>query len=279
MKKKIKKLTSCPKITSCKATDEGVYLAWTEVDQAERYTVRRSDSFDGDFHIVEKAHALEYTDTTVPEKNKTYWYKIYAVKKVSKKKTLVKESSSVFAVLSDIPAPDSLSFEAGEEGKVCIRWNFSGKAEKFIICRRNGYSNQVMPLGETTENFFCDENLVSGQLYYYSIQAVTEGEEGSLYGNFCAPFPVANIDCGEIYSVKKRFGKANITVRIVAGADGYILERSADGENFEEIARNEGETAIRFTDKLTSARFYRTRAYKNVGDGEIVSPASESVKC
>lgn len=278
MKKRLKKLDSCPKIISCGAADgKGIKISWTEVSQAEKYAVKRSDSFGGKFEIIGWTKALEYIDEETAE-NKTYWYRAYAVKKVSKKRTLVKESSSACAVVSSIPAPDSLRLEIGTDGKICIRWDFSEKADKFILLRRNGYSNQSVPVGETKENFFCDETLVSGQLYYYCVQSVVESDQGSKHGNLSEPFPVVNLDCGEVYSVKKRFGKANITARVVAGADGYILERGTDGENFEEIARNEGETAIRFTDKVSSARFYRTRAYKIVGEDTIISPASESVK-
>lgn len=278
MKNKIKKLDSCPKITSCCGTQEKeIKITWTEVAQAEKYAIKRCDSYGGKFEVIGWTKGLEYADKDLTE-DKTYWYKIFAVRKVSKKRKLVKESSSSCAVVSSLPAPYGLECELGNDEKVCIKWQADENADSFILLCRNGYSNQSVPVGETKVKCFYVENLVSGQLFYYSVQAVFKGEEGEKYSAFCEEFPVANLDCGEVYSLKKRFGKTSITVRVVAGADGYILERSTDGENFEEIARNEGETAIHFTDKFSGTRYYRTRAYKTVGEREIVSPASAGRK-
>ena len=78
--------------------------------------------------------------------------------------------------------------------------------------------------------------------------------------------------------------RVNLSLRLVAGADGYIIERSLgkDGE-YSEVARTDSGFELRIQDKAPKAFktcYYRCKAYKTVGDTvfESVASAPKAVK-
>ena len=114
--------------------------------------------------------------------------------------------------------------------------------------------------------------------YYYSLQSL----DGEKQGKFSEEACDVCLDSGEIISAKARiFKKVDLKARIVAGADGYIFEKSSDGENFEKIAQTESDTDLRYTDKVKksfSVYYYRVKAYKNVDGKLVISKPSKAVK-
>ncbi len=272
-----KKLKVCPRITDTSVTDKGeIRIEWTEVPGADKYAVTRSTENDGDFERLAWAKKTDYTDKTA-KKNITYWYRIIAVKALENKKTSKKKSPVASQIVSDIPAPDSLKVRA-KGAKIELRWKCPAGISSFRVYRRNDNFDQLLPVSRVEGDSFTDENIARGQLYHYSVQSLC----GDGQGNFSEETCCVSLDSGELVEVKARLlKKVDLKARIVAGADGYIFERSTDGENFEEITRTASDVALRFTDsvkKAFSVYYYRVRAFKNVGGETVVSKPSRAVK-
>ena len=274
------KLKTFPKIKSISVTDEGhVKLTWSKVALAEKYDIKRSESPSGPFTHIEWAKKPEFTDETV-EKNITYWYKVIAWKRMEGKKTSTKASAVKPVVISDIPAVTELVAQTKDK-KIKLTWE-KGEGEHFFIYRRSDHFSRPVYIGETDKSSFTDEHPVSGQAYHYTVQCAKKGEEKLLHGNFSTEADAVFLDGTEILSAKKSLGKLlNISARIVAGSDGYILEKSdsKDGE-YKEIARSEDITGVFFEHKLTSrfkTAYYRICAYKMIGEKEFRGAYSPAV--
>lgn len=277
-----KKLKACPKITETSVVDKNkIRICWTSVPEAEKYGVKRSLEPDGEYETLKWIKDTTYTDATV-SKDVTYWYKIVASKTLEGKKTSKKSSPVVAEIVSDILSPAELVAVPSGQNKIKLSWNSPEKNYTFVINRRNDFFNQILPVGKVEKTAFTDKDIVAGQVYHYSVQSVVKDENGLREGNFSKEVSCIYLDCGQIVEIKKgALGRVFIQVRIVAGADGYILERGSDGKSFEEVGRTDSGTALRFADKagkLFGTYYYRTRAFKFIGEKEYISEASEAVK-
>lgn len=269
-----KKLKLCPVITETSVTDKGeIRVKWTEVPTTDKYAVKRSESPDGEFELIAWSKGTEYVDKSV-KKDVTYWYRIVALKVLKNKRNSKKTSPVVAQVVSSIPAPENLKVRSSDN-KIKIEWKPPENINTFLVYRRNAYFNQTMPVSVVKGKSFVDNDLICGQLYHYSIQSI----DGSRHGNFSREISGVCLGSGEIVFAKARlFKKTDLKARIVAGADGYIFERSEDGESFTEIARTDSDISIRYTDRVDKAfkvYYYRVKAYKKVGDKTFISSPSK----
>ncbi len=272
-----KKLKVCPQITQTSVTDNGeICVRWTEVPEADKYAVQRSEKVDGEFERVAWAKSCVYIDKTVKE-NTTYWYRIVAVKELENKKKSKKTSPVTAMIVSAVPAPDCLVAES-KGANIRLDWKSPSGINEFLVYRRNEHFNQLLPLCSVKGNKFIDNSAVQGQVYHYSVQSLC----GNGQGNFSKEVSCVSLDSGEIVYAKSRFlKKVDLKARIVAGADGYIFERSEDGESFEEIAKTDSDVSLRYTDtvkKAFSVYYYRVKAYKNACGKSFISKPSKSIK-
>ena len=268
----IEKLKVSPKIKSIAVTEERhIALKWSKVPLAEKYAVKRATEAGGEFEHLTWVKKCEFTDETA-EENTTYWYKITAWKKLEGKKTSTKTSGVKAAVISDIKAPEKISVESkGKKVAVELKWKNAEGTDGCIIGRRNDFFSQIIPVGKVCGESFIDEGIVTGQPYHYCLQCFKKGEEKELHGNFSAEYHCIHLDSGRVLEAKSAMGKkVNLSLRLVAGADGYIIERSdkKDGE-YTEVAKTDSGFELRISDKAPKAfktYYYRCKAYKTVAD-------------
>ena len=277
-----KKLKVNPKITEATVIDSAkISLCWTAVPGADKYCVKRSETPDGEYEIIRWTTETSYTDADV-KKDVTYWYNVVAVKILKRKRTSKKTSPTVAAIISDIPSPCEVAVAPVGQSAIRLSWKSPLKGCTFIINRRNDFFDQIIPIGRVERTKFIDKDVTSGQVYHYSVQSLLSDEDGCREGNFSEQVSCICLDCGQIIQAKTAaFGRVYIQVRIVAGADGYILERSTDKENFREVGRTSSGTDLRFrdkADKMFATYYYRTRAYKLIDGEEFISKSSETVK-
>lgn len=276
-----KKLRVCPKIIHTTVSGGGINLQWTEVPGAEKYCVKRSDSSNGEYETVKWVKETAYTDKAVKE-NKTYWYRIIAQKNLDGKKTSKTASPIAAKIFSSIPAPSDIKASCNSKGVIKLKWKADDNITCFVVNRRNDFFEQIIPIGKVKGNKFTDKDVVSGQIYHYSVQSITETPTGTMEGNYSKEVSCVFVDKSEILQAKAAlFKNVDLKVRIVAGADGYIFERSEDGKSFYEVGRTESGTDIRLRDKAEKAfcvYYYRVRAYKKLDGKEVVGEESQKVK-
>lgn len=279
----IDKLKECPRLNTVKGNnDDGtVILTWTKVDGAEKYAVKRADSEKSDFEHIAWSKKTKFIDDTVEPYN-TYHYKIMAWKKLEGKKTSTRTSSARAVIISDVKVPKNVQLTPDADGSINIRWDKVRGASKYIVLRRNSLCTDLLTVGITEKCSFKDECVVSGQPYYYGVQAVNVEDGVEKPGKWSKQIPTVHLDCGEILSCEASFGKKiSLSFRIVAGADGYIVERSdkKDG-GFCEVGRTGGQTSVEFQDKVPKSLktyYYRVKALKQVNETEFISFASKKV--
>lgn len=273
-----RKLRGRPKIKKIKAVGENqLKIVWTAVEGAERYGVYRKEKVDGEFKRIKWKKKRSFIDNV--ERDKTYWYKIVAHKTLDGKKKSTKDSGIRAAIISDIKPVGNLTAQP-EKNKVKLFWDKNEDASKYIVYRRNDFFSQMLPVAQVEKPTFEDEKVVSGQVYHYCVQCVYENDEIVKQGKFSKKAHCVCLDCGEILSAKVSGRKVSFSLRLVAGADGYILERSngKTGE-FSEVARTKSNLNMAVSDKAPNhfkTYFYRVRSYKTIKDKEFISePCSE----
>lgn len=265
------KLTAFPVIKSVKVNEsKAVELKWTKVPLAEKYDIKRSENPNGDFVHLGWAKGTKFADDTA-QRNITYWYKVVAWKRLEGKKTSQKASYVRPVCLSGIPAAENLT-ACIKDGKVHLTWE-SEEGDRFYIYKKLQNVSRLFYVGQTDTKEFCDENTVSGQAYLYAVQTVKLKGTRELHGKFSKKVAGVFIDTTDIVSLRTTVSKrVYIDLKVVAGADGYILERSEQKDTgFEEVARSNGIVALSFEDKLPSrfkSYYYRACAYKIINETE-----------
>ncbi len=275
------KLKKSPKIKKIAINENGaVSLSWSKVEGAEKYAVKRATSPTGEYETVLWVKKLEYTDEAI-EKDTTYWYKITAWKKLEGKKTSTKTSGVMAVVSTDIKAPKDIKITPQKKPVIKIQWKNTQGVDGCIISRRNDFYKQILPIDKVKGESYTDEGIVSGQVYHYSLQYFKDGEK-TKQGAFSKEIDCIHLDSGCVLSVKGSLSKKKtLSLRLVAGADGYILFRSdkKDGE-FKEVARTSSGFDLRITDKipkLFKTYYYAVCAYKTVNEREFRSHNSKIV--
>ena len=277
------KLKVSPAIKSISVTDEkNLLIKWTKVAGAEKYAVKRAVDPSGEFEHLTWVKKCEFTDETAAE-NKAFWYKITAWKKLEGKKTSTKTSGVKAGIVSDIKAPEGVTAKAEpKKTAITLKWKNTDGALGCVIGRRNDFFSQIVPVATVKGSSFTDEGIVTGQVYHYSLQYFKKGEDSDLYGNFSEEVHCIHLDPGKILGARALHGKkAEISLRLVAGADGYIIERSdsADG-TYDEVGRTKDGFELKFYDKAPKAfrtYYYRTVSFKNVGDTVFKSVPSRII--
>ena len=123
--------------------------------------------------------------------------------------------------------------------------------------------------------------VISGQVYHYCVQCVYADGENEKHGKFSPKVHAVCLDSGKILAHKTSGRTTSFSLRLVAGADGYILERSENKDgDFTEIARTESNLELAIKDKAPShfkTYFYRVRSFRNVKEEVFYSDGSEVV--
>lgn len=276
------KLKTSPKFKSITINeDKKPVLKWTKVEGAEKYGIKRALSDTGAFEHVAWTKKLEFTDEEAPA-DTMLRYKIQAHKILEGKKASTKMSAVKAAVISEIPAPEGLSATAEGSDRIALCWKKVEGATGYIISKRNDFYSQILPVARVNTNEYEDAGIVSGQAYHYSVQPFIASEDSERQGNFSDEVHCVNLDKGEILSARALMGKKiELKLRIVSGADGYILERSeAKDGSFTQVQKSEDITAVEFIDRVEKSiktYYYRAVAYKTVNGAIFKSKPCEIV--
>ncbi len=277
------KIKVSPKIKSIGLTEERqLAIKWSKVAGAEKYAVKRATDPSGEFEHLTWVKKCEFTDETA-EENTVYWYRITAWKKLEGKKTSTKTSGVKAGVISDIAPPEFVSAKAeNKKTAITLKWKKLKGTDGCVVGRRNDFFSQIVPVAEVSGDSFTDEGIVTGQPYHYSLQYFKKDGDKILYGNFSEEAHCIHLDSGRVLSQKALFGRrVELSFRLVAGADGYIIERSdsKDGE-FIEVGRTKDGLDFRFCDRVPKALttyYYRSRAFKVVCDKQYTGVPSKAV--
>ncbi len=277
------KLKKDPRIKNITvAEDKYVHLSWIKIKGATKYAVKRSTSPDGDFELIKWVKKTKFTDKTA-EENVTYWYSIVAWKRIDSSTVSKRFGKAESIVISDIPAPEKVALTGGRKTEIKLSWEKPKGYKGCIISRRNDFRTRVMPLAVAEGKSYKDTEIVTGQPYHYVLQYFKTEGENTLQGNFSEEFDCIHLDCGSILSAKRfPMGKVKLSLRLVAGADGYIVYGSDKEEGeYREILRSKDafDLDLRYKpSKAFGSSYYKVAAYRVIDGKEFRSVMSDAVK-
>lgn len=278
----VSKIKERPRIKTIDIIENNqIAIKWTKVEGAEKYAVKRSLGDSKSFERIAWSKKCNFIDADVP-KDMTVRYIIMAYRKNGNEKASTKSSLARVGIVSEIPASEKVKARA-DDGHIVVKWREVEGANGYIISRKSEFYSQMVTVGRTKKLKYIDDNVVPGQFYRYYVQALIKDAKGERCGNFSSSGRAVILDSGEILEHKVSVGRrVSFSLRIVSGADGYILERSEEPEGpFEEVIRTKENTQVDICDKVPKSMktyYYRTMAYKVIKEKEFRSPPTKTVK-
>lgn len=163
---------------------------------------------------------------------------------------------------------------------VKLTWDAVDEADGYQIYRKGyGADNYklVASINNSKTNSYIDENLESGNGYYYKIRTVTNGK----YGEFSKEvMGIAKIGTTAITDLQTFFASVRLTWEKVDGATGYQVQYAPVGGTYETaVTVSSGSTTTAVVSKLESETEYkfRVRPIKEIGGYTSYSSYSEAV--
>lgn len=158
-------------------TIEGVNLSWSADPEAASYNVMRK-TLSGDAELVAKTTGTNYVDKGVVS-NTLY---TYYVNSVSQDGTVSAESAALMGVSITYYAAPRLSGISNVSTGVKIKWKKTADGQKYRILRK-GSTGSFKKLADTTELFWIDTAVQSGETYTYTVASLDQAGKkvGSAY--------------------------------------------------------------------------------------------------
>jgi fibronectin type 3 domain-containing protein len=217
-----------------------ILIEWKEVPQCDYYRVFRSDNKNGGFsEIVSNITSTNYTDTSVPVRDKKYFYCIQAISNNDGEGDLSDVADGI--ALEDIPLPPvTVNATDGIYGnKVDITWAAADKASMYALYRAvdndgvaetDDSSEYELVAANITELLYEDTTVIVNQLYRYKVAAISSGGEGeksnSCAGKSKSGAPIQTPAPQNLRATDGDYDIITITWDAVTSATAYSLYRS-----------------------------------------------------
>lgn len=275
-----------PELTRLAETDENtVALFWRETPGAQQYIVEKLNRETGLFDKIARLAETEltYIDEDV-QTAQVYTYRITAKRVKNDGSLMLRRGAPQNVTLAD---PHQVFMRRAEHpafGVASLQWERDDKADGYRVNRRLSGVSVPLPLayleGQTLS--FRDDTLVSGQIYYYSVQSFRRAEDDELiFSHAGNEMMVVNLDETEILRQKRTGRTVTFFVRVTAAIDSYVLLRAESEEGpYTEVFRSSGGLDLKLTDKAPAgakAVWYKVRCVRNYAGTEYASTGTEPV--
>mgnify|MGYP002779675318 CR=1 FL=1 len=214
---------------------------------------------------------MSWTDNNVVN-GTTYYYIIHLMSP-----STILASSAEQSAIPNVPppAPTGVTAQAAS-GRITLTWSASPGATSYIVKRgtSSGGSYNTYASGITTTTF-TDENVSSGQAYYYVVIADLTGVPSV---NSSQASATAYLDA-PVLAASAGNGVVNLSWAAVPGAkNGYKLFRSLTAGSYGSALTSPGSSATSYTDNVGTANNGKTYFYVlKAVDGGSGSPLSNEV--
>lgn len=245
-------------------------ISWTGSSKNETgYRIERST--DGKkFKAIGTADAEDtsYRDNSSKAGIK-YWYRVVALGNGGRESI-----SSNLATITVLKAPTNLTATAASATRINLSWSAVTGATSYLL-QRSINGNDWNDIKELSKTSFADTNRSGGTRYFYRVMAQNGDTSSAFSSSAKATTRPAAPDNVEIYNEFE--GELSLTWDTVKGdSGGYVIERSTDGDQWEEIG--EADSGFGAYDDMGLDEFtqytYRVRAVGSSG----MSAASDEVQ-
>lgn len=273
-----------PELTRLYETNENaVALSWRETPGAQQYIVEKLNRETGLFDKIARVPetVFDYVDEDV-ETAQVYTYRITAKRVKADGSLMLRRSAQQNVTLADPRQVRMISAEHPGFGAAALRWERDEKADGYRINRRLAGVSVPLPLAylEGQVLSFRDDTLISGQIYYYSVQSFRRAEDDELiFSHAGNELMVVNLDETEILRQKRTGRTVSFFVRVTAAIDHYVLLRAQKEDGpYTEVFRSESGLDLKLTDKApagTKSAWYTIRCVREYEGAEYSSQGTK----
>jgi titin len=262
-----------------------INLSWVNNSNADGTSIERSTD-DVNFTQVGSVGTgiTTYQDTSGIEGGILYYYRVRAYN--SGGDSNYSNTASVLAITTPPASPSNPAATGIFANEIYLSWtNNATNADGFYIERSTDGSNfsQIDSVAATVTSYTDTNGLTPGTLYYYRIRAYNSAG-ASDYSNTASavaaiglPFAPTNLTATGVSGSEIDLSWTNVALN----ADGILIERSADGVNFTQIA-SLAATASSYQDTggliSQATYYYRVRAYNSAGNSDYSNTASAAAE-
>jgi len=185
------------------------------------------------------------------------------------------ESSQAVTTTTLLPTPTGLAAAVVSTSQINLTWDNSTNESGYRVERLSGatWVTIATPPADVTE--LAVAGLSAGTAYSFRVRAVGAG--GSSLA--CVPVSATTLPAAPSLTASAASStQINLSWTNVAGESGYKVERSADGDTWEQIAAPAANVAAFSNTGLTADTlyYYRVRAWNAAGDGAYSAPVSKT---
>ena len=276
-----------PELTRLTETEEHtVALSWRETPGAQQYIVEKLNRDTGTFDKIARLpeDVFEYIDEDV-ESAQVYTYRVISKRVKNDRSVMTRRGATQNVTLADPHQVHMKSADHPRFGVADLRWERDEKADGYRVNRRPSTISTPLPLAylEGQKLSFRDDTLVSGQIYFYSVQSFRRAEDDELiFSQAGDEKMVVNLDETEILHRKKSPGKAvTFFVRVTAAIDHYVLLRAETKDGvYTEVCRSKNGLDLKLTDKAPAnckGAYYKIQCVREFEGKEYLSDGTEPI--
>ena len=276
-----------PELTQLAETaNHTVSLTWRQTPGAQQYIIEKLNRETGAFDKIDRVPetVCTYIDENV-ETAHVYTYRITS-KRIKKDGSLMlRRSATQNVTLTDPHQVHLVSAVHPRFGVADLTWARDDAADGYRINRRLSMIDKPLPLayleGQTLS--FRDDTLVSGQIYFYSVQSFRKAEDDELiFSQNGNEMMIVNLDETEVLQQKKSPGKTvTFFVRVTAAIEHYVLFRAETKDGaYTEVCRSKNGLDLKLTDKAPGKwkdAYYIIRCARSFEGKEYVSDGTQPI--
>ncbi len=262
---------SSPTGLTAVAGNEQVALAWTAVNGATSYNIKRSTTSGSGYTQVGLSATASFTDSGLTN-GTTYFYVVEAVNSAGTSLASAQSSATPIAPVQAPAAPTGLTATAGN-AQVALAWTAVDGVISYNIKRSTTSGSGYTQVGESETASYTDSGLTNGTTYFYVVEAVNSAGT-SLASAQASATPIAPVQAPAAPTgLTATAGNMQVALAwtTVNGATGYNIKRSTtSGSGYTQVGTS---TTASYTDSgLTNGTtyYYVVEAVNSAG----TSPAS-----
>lgn len=252
-----------------------VVITWDGTAETEKYIIYRSNYPDSGFQKIAETTKTTYTDEKIPS-GVSYYYRVQAC---NSKDSSVYSSAAGAKLYAN--QPSDVNVEVTDYNKIKLTWTASSDATGYEIYRAQTSAGSFVKIATTSDNFYVNNNITTGQRYYYKIRAIrTVGNNEYVYSLFTGVVNAKAV-LNEPLNVKADaagYNTVKVTYSPVAGATGYEIYRSISKNGTYRLIKTTTATTFYNTNLTTGfTYFYRVKAIRKQSSLTSKSEFSEKV--
>ena len=266
-----------PKITSLANSYGGIRIYWSDVKNAQDYSIMRKES-GGEWKTIKtvKASRTAYTDKTA-ENGVKYYYAVRA---------LASDCRSYYASKSFTYYASPEVTLSNKTSAITVTWKKISGTKSYYVYRKAPGENSWKRIAIVTKNIYTDKDVKAGKTYKYTVKAYN----GKIFSGYnTSGWSIKRLTAPKLKAISNKAAGVYVDWSKVTGASGYIVYRKTSSTNWTAVGKTKkgtsfvDETAVAgkvytYTVVATSGSYRSTYIADGLKIKRLKRPKLESVK-